>query len=132
MIATAFLVLTISFELQTVISISDQSTNDYTERTTKPTNDYNPLEHILLNQNENKQDNRPIANKKVIEQITNPTKHIQSSTESNIEKIPPNNANQPSTNSIYVERSERNSPAKALARVKRQFFPYPVYRRPCK
>lgn len=134
--APAFLVLTLLFELQNVVSSSDHGTNYITERTTTPTNEYNPLENLLLNQNGSKQMDGPIVKETVIEQITNPPKRVQSSTESNIEKIPPNKLINLITDLMSnVKESESDSSSKASVRVKRQYFPYPVpfpYRRPCK
>ncbi|XP_026317797.1 protein argonaute 18-like [Hyposmocoma kahamanoa] len=129
--ATAFFVVTLLFELQSVISSNDQSTNYITERTTKPTSEYNPLEHLIINHNEDKQVDTPIVKNKVIEQITNSPRRVQPSTESNIEKIPPNNAKNPLTDFTSDGKgSGRDSSSKASARVKRQYYPYPVYRRP--
>lgn len=133
---TAFLVLTLLFESQNVVSSSDHGTNYSTERTTTRTNEYNPLENLLLNQNGNKQVDGSIMKETMIEQITNPPKHVQSSTESNIEKIPPNKMINLITDLMSnVKESESDSSSKASVRVKRQYFPYPVpfpYRRPCK
>lgn len=129
--ATVSLLLTLLFQLQSMVLASDQSTNYLTERTTKATNEYNPLEHLLLNQNRDKQVDGPIVKRTAIEQIRNSPRHVQSSTESNIEKIPQNNVKNPVTDlTSYVKKNDTSSIASV--RVKRQYYPYPVYRRPCK